>query len=96
MKWEPSEYDNITMIRVPVQKPWTPGNRHFPEILISVTKIILYKLYLFADIFLANSASADSWNMWSIACKNLTLVFLTMKRTKISLVTFRSLYEFVQ
>jgi len=26
----------------------------------------------FLDIFLSNSASADSWNMWSIACKNLT------------------------
>ncbi len=33
LKWDPSEYDNITMIRVPVQKPWTPGKDTFQKYL---------------------------------------------------------------
>jgi hypothetical protein len=34
LKWDPSENDNITMIRIPVQKPWTPGDNNYSETLI--------------------------------------------------------------
>ena len=32
LTWDPSAYDNITMIRIPISNAWTPGNKHSSEI----------------------------------------------------------------
>ena len=26
LTWKPADYENIEVLRVPVEKPWTPGN----------------------------------------------------------------------
>ncbi len=45
LNWDPRNYENVTVFRIPIERAWTP------------------------DIFLANSANFESWNMWRIKCK---------------------------
>ena len=68
MKWNPSDYDNITKINVPFDLIWTPGKIKNS---LKIIKIILicYTTDNIKDTFLWNAADTNSWSQWDTSSK---------------------------
>jgi len=69
LKWNPLDYDGITVMRVPFAIVWTPGRREktFLGNILKNKKIIFCNPFL--DTFLWNAADADSWNQWDTSSR---------------------------
>ena len=63
MTWDPVDYDNITLMKIPFDEIWTPGNL-FDELLPNLIKIINIIPLKKIDTFLYNAADTNSWYQW--------------------------------